>query len=74
MTRDEEMKHIFHITLFQKKMLQKSIDSGTLDIDFPNWDKKTIEADVYIVEEDMGLKGVNIGLRHRDDFLEKRFR
>lgn len=74
MTKEEEMKAINHLVLFQKKMLQKSIDEGTLDIDFSRWDKITIEADVYILEEDMRLKGIDVGLKHKDKYLEKRFR
>ncbi len=57
---------------WQKQVLQCSINNNSVDIDFPDWDKKTIVVDIYIVKQDENLKGFNIGLKSTN--REKRFR
>ena len=68
----EEKEKIKNGVFWQKKIIQKSIDNNTLDIDFPGWDKKTIVVDIYIVEQNEYLKGFNFGLKMENQ--EKRFR
>jgi len=71
-SRVEEKEIINKGVSWQKQILQKSINDNCVDIDFPDWDKKTIIVDVYIVKQDENLKGFNFGLKSIN--REKRFR
>ena len=68
----EEKEKIKNGIFWQKKIIQKSIDNNTLDIDFPGWDEKTIIVDIYVIEQNEYLKGFNFGLKMEN--REKRFR
>ena len=58
----EVKKAIESIISYSKSIIQKSIDSNTVDIDFPGWDQKIIIIHKYIVKGDDNLIGLDTGL------------
>ena len=71
-TRIEEKEITNKGVSWQKQVLQQSINDNCVDIDFLDWNKKTIVVDIYVVKQDECLKGFNFGLKSTN--REKRFR